>query len=82
MRLIYFSAVREFIGQSEETITLPNEITTLTELVAWMKTRGGGYAQAMSLENLCFAINQEFAEPHNKVEGAREIAFFPPVSGG
>jgi molybdopterin synthase sulfur carrier subunit len=82
MRLVYFAQVRELVGQTEETLPIPDTIKTLAELIEWLKGRGGGYAQAMELEDLCFAINQEFAERSAPLEGAREIAFFPPVSGG
>lgn len=82
MRFIYFSQVRELIGQSEETLSVPDEVRTLGALTEWMNERGGGYAQAMAIENLCFAINQEFATRGDTLEGAREVGFFPPVSGG
>ncbi len=82
MRAVYFAEVRELVGQGEETLTLPPEVRRVGDLIAWMKARGGGYKLAFAKDNLCCAINQEFAEGNASLEGVNEIAFFPPVSGG
>lgn len=82
MRLVYFAEVRELIGQSEETIAVPETLLNVADLIAHLKSRGGGYEEAMSLKPLCVAINQEFAIESSSLEIANEVAFFPPVSGG
>ncbi len=82
MRLVYFAQVRELIGQSAEEVPVPPEVGSMAELVVWLKTRGAGYERAMTLQGLGYAIDQEFATETDSIDTAREIAFFPPISGG
>ncbi len=46
MRLLYFAWVREKTGIAAEEVELPSEVTTVAELMAWLKTRGPEYADA------------------------------------
>ena len=82
MRLLYFAQVREMVGQYEEELDPPQGIETLGDLIGWLGQRGGGYRHMMAMENLRMAINQEFADRDSSLEGAHEIAFFPPMTGG
>ena len=82
-KLIYFAGVRERIGKPDEEIALPAEIRTVKDLLAFLKTRGDGYEAALQYpEVIRVAINQEHVEHDTPIAGAREIAFFPPVTGG
>lgn len=81
--LRYFAWVRERIGISEETVDLPAEIATVGQLVGWLAQRGEEYAYAF--ENpavIRAAIDRAHVTPATAVTGAREIAFFPPMTGG
>jgi molybdopterin synthase sulfur carrier subunit len=81
--LVYFAWVRERIGQSRETAELPASIATIADLVAWLKTRGEGYELAFENENVVrAAIDRVHVKPGAAIAGAREIAFFPPMTGG
>lgn len=83
MRLLYFAWVRERIGRAGETLDLPGEVRTVAELVTWLRARGPEYAEAFARPDLVrAAINQEHVKPDTPIAGAREIAFFPPVTGG
>jgi sulfur-carrier protein len=83
MKLIYFAWVRERVGQAEENVEPPPGIGTVGELVAWLKTRGEGYAHAFENERVIrAAVDQVHAKPQASISGAREIAFFPPMTGG
>ncbi|MDE3116017.1 MAG: molybdopterin converting factor subunit 1 [Pseudomonadota bacterium] len=83
MTLVYFAWVRQKVGTSEECIALPAEVKTVAELAAFLRTRGGGYAEAFGDDNrLRVAVNQEHAGWDAPVSDADEIAFFPPVTGG
>ena len=83
MRLLYFAWVREKTGIAEEDITLPREVTTIAELMAWQKTRGAEFANAFERsEVIRAAIDKTHAKPHALIGAAKEIAFFPPVTGG
>ena len=81
--LVYFAWVRERVGQSRETAMLPPELETIADLVAWLKTRGEGYALAFENETIVrAAIDRVHVKPGASLAGAREIAFFPPMTGG
>ena len=83
MKLVYFAWVRERIGQAEENVEAPADIATVAELVAWLKTRGEGYAHAFENERVIrVAIDHVHVKPDAVLAGAREVAFFPPMTGG
>ena len=83
MMLLYFAWVRQKVGASEEQIELPQGVTTVAELAAFLGARGGGYAEAFGDDRkLRVAVNQEHAGWDAPVSDADEIAFFPPVTGG
>lgn len=81
--LLYFARVREAIGLNAETVALPDEVVTVADLLDWLAARGGGYAEAFADRGgIRAAIGEDFAEPDTPIAGAREIALFPPVTGG
>ena len=83
LTVLYFAWVRERIGQAEEVVTVPAEVATVADLVGWLAARGGGYAEAMAApERLRAAVDQNFAGLDASLAGAREVAIFPPVTGG
>lgn len=83
MKLKYFAWVRERIGKSEEEIALPESISTVRDLLLWLRERDDGYAAALRHpEVIRVAINQEHVDHKETVAGAREIALFPPMTGG
>jgi molybdopterin synthase sulfur carrier subunit len=83
MRLLYFAWVREKTGIAAEEVELPAHIATVAELMAWLKTRGVEYADAFAQPGIVrAAVDQTHARPEASIAGAREIAFFPPVTGG
>ena len=83
MRLIYFAWVRERIGTSEEEVELHDGIDTVADLLRWLQSRGEGYEQALQFPDVIrVAINQEHVDHREKISGAREIALFPPMTGG
>ncbi len=83
VNLIYFAWVRERIGKGEEDIDLPASVTTGGELLHYLKTLGEDYAHALEHETVIrIAIDQEHVEHDEPIAGAREIALFPPMTGG
>ena len=82
-KLVYFAWVRERIGKGEEDIELPATVKTGADLLAHLKTLGDEYAHALEHEKVIrIAINQEHVEHDELITGAREIALFPPMTGG
>ena len=83
MKLLYFAWVRERIGKTEEEIALPSGIATVGELMEWLSGRGEEYAYAFENRKVIrAAIDHVHVKPETALAGAREIAFFPPMTGG
>lgn len=83
IELLYFAWVREAIGRGGETIDPPDGVGTVDTLLDWLASRGGGYAEAFAdRSRLRVAIDQEFSGFDASLAGVREVAIFPPVTGG
>lgn len=79
----YFAWVRERVGHAEEQIALPADVATVGELARWLATRGPEYAEAFRRADVVrAALDQVHVKPSAALAGAREVAFFPPVTGG
>lgn len=83
MKVLYFAWIRERIGKPEEEVELPASIATVGDLMNWLGKRGEEYAHAFDNPKIVrAAIDKVHAEPAAKISNAREIAFFPPMTGG
>jgi sulfur-carrier protein len=83
VRLLYFAWVRERVGKTDEEISPPANIRTVTELMDWLADRGEEYAHAFENRKVIrAAIDRNHVRPDTAIAGAREIAFFPPMTGG
>lgn len=83
MHLLYFAWVKEKTGIAAEDVDVPGDVTTIAELIVWLKARGPEFAHAFErAEVIRAAIDQTHARHDTRIGGAREIAFFPPVTGG
>jgi molybdopterin synthase sulfur carrier subunit len=83
MKVLYFAWVRERVGKAEETVEPPAGVRTVAELMQWLSARGEEYANAFaSPRTIRAAIDQTHVKPDAAIAGAREIAFFPPMTGG
>jgi molybdopterin synthase sulfur carrier subunit len=81
--LRYFAWVRERVGKTEEVVDLPAGIHTVGDVVAWLASRGEEYAYAFENPKVVrAAIDRAHVRADAAVVGAREIAFFPPMTGG
>ena len=79
--LIYFSWIRERIGKSSERVETRAE--TIVELIEELKEKDVRYSEVFSdLGSFRVAINQELASFNASIIEAKEIAFFPPMTGG
>ncbi|WP_454684515.1 molybdopterin converting factor subunit 1 [Ancylobacter moscoviensis] len=83
MKILYFAWVRERIGLEAEEIALPEGVSTVADLAAFLKSRGEGYAHAFGNPRVVrAALDRRHARPDTPLGAAREIAFFPPMTGG
>ena len=82
-KLVYFAWVRERIGKSEEEITLPRSVVTVSDLLSHLKTLGEEYETALQFPDVIrVALDQEHVEHAENISTARERALFPPMTGG
>jgi sulfur-carrier protein len=83
VKLLYFAWVRERIGKPAEEVEPPPGIATVSDLIAWLTRRGEEYAHAFENPKVIrTAIDQAHVKADAAIAGAREIAFFPPMTGG
>jgi len=83
MKILYFAWIRERVGKAEEELELPAEVATVSDLVQWLKGRGEEYAFAFENQKVVrAALDRVHVRPEAKLTGAREIALFPPMTGG
>jgi molybdopterin synthase sulfur carrier subunit len=79
----YFASVREAVGLGSETLDLPDSLHTLAETRAWLAERSSRHAFALAQDKpLRMACDHIMAEPDSPLIPGREVAFFPPVTGG
>ena len=83
LQLLYFAALRERVGCSSESVTVPDSVVCVEDLRAWLASRGGVWADALGGSRPWrVAVNQDLADGTTPLRDGAEVAFFPPVTGG
>jgi sulfur-carrier protein len=83
VKLLYFAWVRERIGRTEEDLDPPSGVATVGDLVDWLKARGPEYEHALAEPRaIRVALDRVHADRATPIAGAREVALFPPMTGG
>ena len=83
MKILYFARLRQIIGRGQDDIEIPADVKTISKLIEFLGARDGRVAEAMAdLRTLRVAINQKHSALDAPLDGALEVAFFPPVTGG
>jgi molybdopterin synthase sulfur carrier subunit len=83
VKLRYFAWVRERIGRPEEDLDPPAEVATVGDLLAWLQGRGPEYEHALAEASVIrVAVDQVHVQRSASLAGAREVALFPPMTGG
>ena len=79
--VLYFAWVRERIGVPKERVQ--TQAATVADLVEELKAREERYAVAFAdMAAVRVAVDQVLADPSAPLAGVREVAFFPPMTGG
>lgn len=79
--VLYFAWVRERIGHPKDSIE--TSAKTVAELVQELRAKEARYGAAFAdLDAVRVAVDQELCEFDTSIVGAREVAFFPPMTGG
>jgi molybdopterin synthase sulfur carrier subunit len=83
LQMLYFAWVREAVGRAEERVDPPVGVTTVAALVDWLAAQDEDHARAFAdRDRLRAAVDQAFVPLDASIAGAREVAIFPPVTGG
>lgn len=83
LTVLYFAWVKEKIGRGQETLTPPAAVSTVASLMDWLSTLSPGHAAAFADRRMIkAAVDQEHVDHGAALGKAREVAFFPPVTGG
>ncbi len=81
MKVLYFAWVRERIGRGREEVE--TSAATVAELVDELRAREERYVAAFAdMGAVRVAVDQVLTDLDAPLEGAREVAFFPPMTGG
>lgn len=83
MKVLYFARFRQLIGRSSEDVVVPPDVVTVGDLLNHLIRTDNGCAAAFSnLKVVRAAVNQNHVGMDHVLDGASEVAFFPPVTGG
>lgn len=81
--IVYFAWVRERLGKSEDNLDVPETVRTVGELIDYLCQQGDVYNEVFAdRSQLRFALDQQLVQPDTELVEARELAIFPPVTGG
>lgn len=83
MKVLYFARIRQLAGRGQDEIEVPEAVQTVADLMAFLGSRDEGLAAAFAdHRTIRVAVDQAHAPLDAALAGAREVAFFPPVTGG
>lgn len=83
MRILYFARVRQIVGRGVEEREIPDSVRTVSELMDFLSGADEGIAAAFAeRRTIRAAVDQNHAGLDASITGAKEVAFFPPVTGG
>lgn len=83
MRLVYFASVREAIGFAEEERELPPHIANVRDVLSWLADQSSTHSLAFAnRDRLRFALDQNMVTEDAPISNGKELAIFPPVTGG
>lgn len=82
VKILYFAALRDALGRSDETLVLPSGVASVGELQAFLADRGEAWSVLNTGRNVRAALNHRMVQSSVQVNPGDEVAFFPPVTGG
>ncbi|MEO0497680.1 MAG: molybdopterin converting factor subunit 1 [Pseudomonadota bacterium] len=83
INVLYFARLRDKIGLEAESVDLPDHVHTVGDLLRLIETRSDAHGDAFSdRASIRAAIDQQHAGLDAELGSAREVAFFPPMTGG
>ena len=80
-KILYFSILVDKFGRAEEEVSLPDSVTDVRTLLAWLRTRSGAWEKALQEDAVKVTLNRQFAEAGSAVNDKMEIAIVPARLG-
>ncbi|MBZ0092073.1 MAG: molybdopterin converting factor subunit 1 [Sulfuricellaceae bacterium] len=81
--VLYFARLRESLGLDREQIELSSSLSTVGDLIAHLRARGGAWQTELAPgKPVRIAVDQDMANPATPLADGCEVALFPPVTGG
>jgi molybdopterin synthase sulfur carrier subunit len=80
-KILYFSILVDKFGRAEEEVGLPESVTDVRTLLAWLRTRGESWEKALREDAVKVTLNRQFAEVDTAVNDKMEIAIVPARVG-
>jgi len=83
LELRFFASIREALGVSQESISIPESVKTIADLRSFLAERGNPWVDVLAQGKILrCALNQQMVDPSTPLKENAEVAFFPPVTGG
>ncbi len=83
LELRFFASLREALGVSQESVTIPATVKTIADLRIYLIQRGTPWSDVLADGKvLRCALNQHMVDANTNLQDGSEVAFFPPVTGG
>lgn len=83
MKVLYFARFRQVIGRGQDDLEIPPDVKTVADLMAHLVANDAGCAAAFAnIKTVKAAVDQRHVSLDHNISAAKEIAFFPPVTGG
>lgn len=83
MKLLYYAWLRDSMGCSSESISLPDQITNVGMLLDWLPTQGERYKRAFEyIDVVLVSVNSHYADRNHPVHDEDEVLLAPPIAGG
>ncbi len=77
IKILYFIQLAKISGKDEEDITLPDSVTNVETLLAWLRRRGPSWSEPFADDKVQVTVNRQFAEPYTLIEHGDEVAIVP-----
>ena len=77
IKLLYFIELAKISGKDEEDVDLPDSVTDVERLLAWLRRRGPSWKEPFADDKVQVTVNRQFAEPYTLIEHGDEVAIVP-----
>ena len=77
IRILYFIHLAKISGKDEEEIVIPDSVTNVETLLAWLRKRGARWSEPFADDKVQVTVNRQFAEPYTLIEHGDEVAIVP-----